>query len=220
MKRLFSTMLLVALLASAAALQAQITHTTKGNVDKNAEKVLKLAAKKVNATPVSFTVTMINKNSKKRETARQTAQVLFNKGKYCVTLPKQVLYCNGASVWHWNKEVNEVTINNMTANDDDLMNPASLLNNYAKNYRAKYIRTDNDGTAIIDLTPKKAKSYYKIRILINSNTNIIKQLEIHNYDSSCGEYVVSNFKSGVAVSDANFTFSTSQHPKVEVIDMR
>lgn len=200
---------------------AQITHTPSGDVDKNAQEVLAKAAKKVNSSAVSFSVTMVNKNSDKKETARIKAQVLFHKGKYRVTADNQVLYSDGIAVWHWNKEVNECTINKLDpASSDELMNPAALLSNYSKNFRAKYIRTEQDGTAVVDLTPKKTCSYHKVRLLIDSNSGVLKRLEVHNYDGSRGEYTVTNFKTGVSAKESDFAFPAAQNPKVEIIDMR
>jgi hypothetical protein len=45
-------------------------------------------------------------------------------------------------------------------------------------------------------------------------------MEMHNYDSSCGEYIISNFKTGVKTTDTDFSFPKSQNPNVEIIDMR
>ena len=43
---------------------------------------------------------------------------------------------------------------------------------------------------------------------------------MHNYDSSCGEYQLSHFKSGVKTTADDFTFSKNKNPNVEIIDMR
>ena len=75
-------------------------------------------------------------------------------------------------------------------------------------------------SAVIDLTPFKSKSYYKIRMLINSNNGHIKQMEIHNYDSSEGIYQISAVKTGAKCSDKDFVFDAAAHKGVEVIDMR
>ena len=217
MKKLMTLMLMAAFAMPALA---QITHTSKGDDDENAEKILKKASQKINAGAVSFSVTMISKDQNKKETGKMKADVLYNKGKYRVDFDENVIYCDGNSTWHWNKEVDEVVINKMSSSEDDLLNPASILANYGKNFKAKFIRQEKDGTAIIDMTPKKSKSYYKIRLKINANSGIIQSMEMHNYDGSCGEYKVSNFKSGVKTSDSDFTFSKSNNPKVEIIDMR
>lgn len=209
------------LIAAIPAVQSQITHTTQGNVDLQAETLLKKAAAKVNNTSAcSFSVTMVNKDSNKKETARQTVKVLFSKGRYRVSAPDQVLYCDGKSVWHWNQKVGEVVVDKMTDSDDDLMNPAKLLTSYSKNYKPKFIRLTDDGTAIIDLTPKKSRSFYKLRLFITEKSGILQSMEIHNFDSSCGEYHLSNFKTGVKCSDSDFFFDATNNKGVEVIDMR
>lgn len=220
MKKLFA-LTLALLIGTTLQLQAQITHTANGAVDQNAEQILKKAADKMGgSSAVSFTVTMVNKDTNKKEKARQSADVLFFKNKYRVSAADQVLYCNGTSVWHWNKSANEVMLTTLTSSDDDLMNPSKLLANYKQNYKPKFIRQENDGTAVVDLTPKKSKSFYKIRLLINGTNGVLKKMEIHNYDGSEADYMVSNFKSGVKTTESDFAFQATQNPKVEVIDMR
>ena len=86
---------------------AQITHTAKGDIDENANKVLKKASSVFEKSAVSFTVTMINRDSQKKETARQKAEVLYSKGRYRVTSSGQTLYCDGKSVWQWDRQTNE-----------------------------------------------------------------------------------------------------------------
>ena len=198
---------------------AQITHTPDGGkVDQNADKILKATAKQFSSNTVSMTVTMVNKDAHKHETGRMKADVLYKGGKYRVSFDGNVIYCDGNSTWHWNKDVGEVTVNNISGGDDDLLNPASILANYTKNYSAKFIRKEQNGDNIIDLMPKKAKSYYKVRLTINNNTP--RKMEMHNYDSSCGEYLITNFKTNVKSSDSDFSFPKNQNPNVEIIDMR
>ena len=217
MKRLFP-LLFFSLFAFAAA--AQITHTASGDVDKTAQTLLQKAAKVFDGKAVSFSVTMVNFDTQKKETARTTAQVLYHKGRYRVTAPDQVLYCDGKAVWHWNKDVDEVVVNPLSDDDDNLINPAYLLKSYDKNFRPKYIRTDDDGTAIVDLQPKKSKSYHKLRLLINEKTGHLQRMEIHNYNGSRGEYRLSGFKTGVSCKDTDFTFDATANKNVEIIDMR
>lgn len=211
---------IISLLCCIGPLSAQITHTDKGHVDQNAQKILKKAEQKINSGAVSFTVTMTNKNSEKKTTAKANADVLYNKGRYRVTFGDNIIYCDGTATWHWNKEANEVVVNNISAAEDDLLNPAAIISNHEKNFTAKYIRQEENGNAIIDMTPKKGKSYYKIRLYINSTTGILKRMEMHNYDSSSAEYQISNFKSNIKSTDNDFTFPASSNPKTDIIDMR
>lgn len=217
MKKLFF-ILLASMIAFTGV--AQITHTSQGNVDKHAQEILKKASSAFSSKPVSCIVTMVSRDAHKKESARQDVQVLYHKGKYHITSHDQELYCDGTSVWHWQKEVNEVVVSKMVQSDDDLMNPGRLLMNYSKNFRPKYIRTEEDGTAIVDLQPIKSKSYHKIRLFITEKTGVIKRMEMHNYDGSQGEFHVANFRVGAKCADKDFIFDHATHKGVEVIDMR
>ena len=218
MKKTYLLFAFIALLSLSAT--AQITHTANGNIDENANKILKKASAVFEKSAVSFTVTMIIRDSGKKETARQKADVIYNKGRYKVSMSELIMYCDGTNVWQWDKTNKEVTINTLAPSEDDLMNPAGLLATYNKNFKVKFIREEDDGTAVIDLTPRKSKSYYKIRMLINSKNGHIKQMEIHNYDSSEGIYQISAFKTGVKCTEKDFVFDTTANKSVEVIDMR
>ena len=216
MKRLL--LLAIALIFSATGAFAQLTHTAKGAVDETAKAILKKASAKMSGT-VSFSVTVVNYDSNKKETFRQKVEILYNSPRYRVKAGSMEIYCDGKAVWQLNKPNKEVVITPMTDSDDDITNPARLLSNYSKSFRAKFIREESDGTAIVDLQPMKARSYHKIRLFINSKTGLLKKMEQHNFDSSRGVYTLSNFKNTKA-TDADFTFNTKANPGVEVVDMR
>lgn len=211
--------LLLSMLLAVCSSMAQMSHTKNGTTtDPNAQKILKQAAQKINGSAVSFTVTMKNLDASKKETARTTAKVLYHKGKYRVTMNEQTIYSDGKSIWHWNKEVNELTIDKVSATDD-LTNPLSLLNGYEKNFKAKFIRTESNGASLIDLTPNKGKSYHKVRLIISANSQLVG-MELHNYDGSRGEFHISDYKTGVKCSEKDFEFDAKSHTDVEIIDMR
>ena len=209
--------LLIAILLG-IQLSAQITHTDKGAVDQTANTLLKKAAAKMSGT-VSFSVTVVNLDADKKETFRHKVDILYHAPRYRGKTSDLEIYCNGKAVWQLNKPNKEVVITPMTDSDDDITNPARLLSNYSKSFRAKFIREESDGTAIVDLQPMKARSYHKIRLFINSKTALLKKMEQHNFDSSRGVYTLSNFKNTKA-TDADFTFNTKANPGVEVVDMR
>ena len=197
---------------------AQITHASQGRLDDNATEVLGKAAARFDKN-VSFTVTMTVLDGKKVEKARQSAQVRYNKGKYRLTLPDQELISDGTTVWHWNKSAKEVTVSGMVDDDIDLLNPGRLLAGYGKSFKAKYIRTDDDGTAIIDLQPRSTRSYHKIRLFIKEDDGLLRRMEVHKYDSSRENYDIIDFKRASNAA-SQFTFDAAKHPDVEVIDMR
>ncbi len=218
MRKTLASILIAMLLVSAGHLQAQITHASQGRLDENATEALKKASDRFNQN-VSFTVTLTTYDSQRKKTGSHSAEVRYNKGKYRLVLPDQELISDGTTVWHWNKQAKEVTVNNMGDDDIDLMNPGRLLANYNRSFKAKYIRTDDDGTAVIDLQPRSARSYHKIRLLIDEESGLLKTMEVHKYDSSRDIYSISNFKR-TANAASQFTFDATKHTDVEIIDMR
>lgn len=198
--------------------QAQITHASQGRLDENATEVLKKAAARFDKN-VSFTVTMTVLDGKKQQKARQSAEVRYSKGKYRLVLPDQELISDGTTVWHWNKQANEVTVSAMSDDDIDLLNPGRLLANYSKSFKAKYIRTDDDGTAIVDLQPRSTRSYHKIRLFLKEDDGLLRRMEVHKYDSGRENYDITDFKRASNAA-SQFTFDAAKHPEVEVIDMR
>lgn len=196
----------------------QITHASQGRLDENATEALKKASARFEQN-VSFTVTMTMFDSQRKQVGSQSAQVRYNKGKYRLVMPDQELISDGTTVWHWNKQAKEVTINTLGTDEIDLMNPGRLLANYAQFFKAKYIRTDDDGTAVIDLQPRSARSYHKIRLFINEDNGLLKRMEVHKFDSSREVYDVTDFKR-TANAASQFTFDAAQHTDIEVIDMR
>lgn len=199
-------------------IRAQITHASQGQLDENAAAVLKKATSRFdNNVGFSVTATMLDGN--KKQLAKHTASVLYDKGRYRLTLPGQEVICDGSAVWQWNKDAKEVSVSNMADDEINLLNPARLLANYQKSFKAKYIRTDPDGTAVIDLTPRAARSYHKIRLLVKEDDGLLRRIEVHKYDSGREIYEISGFKK-LSTPAASFTFDPAKHPGVEIIDMR
>ncbi len=212
------TLLVILAMLALIPLRAQITHASQGQLDENATAVLKKAATRFEQN-VAFSVTATMLDGQKKQLAKHSAQVLYNKGKYHLTMGDQEIISDGVTVWQWNKAAHEVTVNKMIDDEVDLLNPGKLLANYQKNFKAKYIRTDEDGTAVIDLSPRSSRSYHKIRLFVAEKDGLLRRIEVHKYDSGREIYDISSFKR-VNTASSSFTFDTSKHPEVEVIDMR
>lgn len=202
----------------ATPIAAQITHNAKGDVDINAQAVLVKAEKQFNKGAKSFVVTMVTKDSQKKQTGKHSAKILYNEGKYNADIGDQIIICDGAAVYTINTANKEVVVNAISDSEDNLMNPGKLLANWHKNYRVKYIRTEKNGDAVVDLTPKKHMSYYKIRLIVGG-TGVLRRLEMHNYDGSEVDFDIAHFRT-VSPSAASFTFFKAQYPGYEVVDMR
>lgn len=195
---------------------AQITHTSAGAVDETATKVLGKASDRMNSGSFRVPVTVVNYDANKKETFRQQVTITYKSPCYKVVADGIELWCDGTTLWQVNNDTREVVIDKMSASDDDITNPAALLANYQKNYRPKFIREEN-GTSIIDLQPKKGRTFHKLRLFIETATGRLKKIEQHNYDSSRGEYTFGKY---TPVKIAVEAFKYTAPKGYEIVDMR
>lgn len=194
------------------------------NTDGGASELLKKVSSKYQGfTSMQFHYTL--KTTKDGKTLSTSQGDFALKGnKYRTTFNGQTFFCDGESIWNYQKATNEVSIYEYDAEDDEnMMNPQKILKNWDKQFRAKYIRDEfnnNISTALIDLTPKTTQSYYRIRLFINKANNQILRIALYDKDNTIYTYHIEQFKSNVTLADSYFVFDKSKYPGVEVNDMR
>lgn len=194
------------------------------NTDGGATLLLKkVAAKYQNYTSLQFHYTL--KNTKESKTLNTYQGDFALKGsKYKTNFNNQVFYCDGKSIWNYQKSTNEVSIYEYDPEDDEnMMNPQLILKNWEKQFRAKFIRDDfinNVAVSLIDLTPRTTQSYYRIRLFINKSNQQIMRIAIYEKDNTTYTYYIEQFKTNITLSDNYFVFDKSKYPGISVNDMR
>lgn len=194
------------------------------NTDGGANEMLKKVSAKYQAySSMQFHYTL--KTTKDGKTLSTTQGDFALKGnKYRTTFKDQTYFCDGTSIWNYQKSSNEVSVYEYDPSDDEnMMNPQIILKNWEKQFRAKYIRDEfnnNISTALIDLTPKTTQSYYRIRLYINKANNQILRIALYEKDNTTYTYHIEQFKTNVTLADSYFVFDKSKYPGVEVNDMR
>jgi len=167
-----------------------------------------------------FTYTMDNKAAKIHEI--KTGSLLVSGEKYKLNAAGQTVFCDGKTVWTYIKESNEVQINTIDLRDDAIT-PSRLLTSYTTNYLSKIIQ-DKDAAdptlAAIELTPVTAKNFVKAILIVDKKVKQVKAFKIFDKNGNIFTYRVTKFQTDVPVSAADFTFTESGYPGVEVIDMR
>ncbi|MBQ3734594.1 MAG: outer membrane lipoprotein carrier protein LolA [Bacteroidales bacterium] len=214
MKRLFT--IIIALMS--------ISVLTAQNVDGGANDLLKKVSQqyqKYNTLQFHYTL----KTTKDDKTLGVSEGDFYLKGsKYKTNFGGQQLYCDGTSIWSYDKDANEVSIYEYDPDDDqNLMNPQRVLKDWASNFRAKFIRdefTNNVQYSIVDLTPKTAQSYYRIRVYIVKTSLKIAKIAVYEKDNTIYTYSIEQFKSDIPLDDKLFVFDKTKYPGVEVNDMR
>lgn len=200
-----------------------IFSTFAQNTDGGSSTIMKNLATKYkgfSTMKISYTY---KAEKEKKTLAAFSGTALIKGDKYKITFDDQIFFCDGTSMWNYQKASNEVSIYDYEESDDDALNPAKMVANWQKDYSAKFIREDvekNKAVQIIDLTPKVGQSYYKIRLVIDKNKNEIIRTSIYEKDNTIYTYYFDSFTTNSTIDDSTFKFNASKYPGVEVNDMR
>jgi len=193
------------------------------NTDGGATPIMQALAQKYKSyTSFKFDYTL--KVEKDKKTLSTSSGTLTSKGnKYYCTFKDQTYYCDGKSIWNYQKSTNEVSIFEYDETDNNIMNPAKLLANWNKEYKAKFIReevVDGNYLQIIDLTPIKKQSFYRVRFKINKVKKTLVSVILYENDNTMYSYHINKMTPNIPVDDAFFVFQASKYPGVDINDMR
>ena len=187
--------------------------------DKKATGILNDVAGKTRSyeqIKIEFEYKMINKGQGINESIQG---VLLSKGdKYKVDIAGQQVISDGKTVWTFLESVNEVQINE-PMDDETGFNPRSFLENWSDNFKAKLI-SETRTEAIIDLTPIDAASFNKARLVVDTDKKQLISMTMYDGNGNEFVYSITKFITNIKLSDKEFTFSITDHPGVEVIDLR
>jgi len=215
MKKAISLLILLGLFISFAA-NAQDAKA-KSILDKVSTKFKSAKTMKAN-----FALTINGANGKTGTSRKGT---FLMKGKrYKVDMGKQQIICDGHTIWTYlvaNKEVQISTFNP----DEQTISPAKLFSgSYETEYKYHYSGTQTIGgkkVAVIELKPSQSgKSFSRVLLYIDQAASMITGGQIFEKNGNAYTYKISNVKTNLPVSDAEFTFDPKQHPGVDVIDLR
>jgi outer membrane lipoprotein-sorting protein len=192
----------------------------------NAQQVAQIMEKtteKYHALPAftfDFQVNIVHneKNIKKMEGA-----LWVKKDKYYLSFDDQIIANDGKTLWNYQKNTNEASLFEPEDDEFSMFHPAKLLNNWKSDYYAKMIREEEwnkKKVIIVDLTPKKKSTFYKLRLFLDKQTYYIHQVMMYEVEGATITYTITKFTPNAVVSDDKFIFNKVDYPNVQVNDMR
>lgn len=193
------------------------------DTDQGASKIIEDVLSKYNSHS-SMSIDFSFKSEKDKKVLMTTKGKLIIKGKkYHATFDNQIFACDSAMVWNYQKEGNEVVLYEFEESEAPIFHPTKFISNWKSEFTAKFIREEfknNRSIQIIDLTPKKSASYYKIRIYIDKSKKEIVQTQIFDKDQTIYSYTITSMVSNSAIGDQVFKFNKNNFPNVQINDMR
>ena len=213
----------LALFLSGSTISAQTSNS--GKSDPEAKKVLDAVSTKFKSfTSVQAGFTYKVENSTGKALSSKTGNIWMKGTKYKVVFGGNEIYCDGKTVWSYDKGTNEVTISNLDASAG-MITPQKLFTNfYDKDFLYVMNGEKKSGTKTlqeIEMTPTdKSKPFHKVYLQIDKTAKTIYSTKVLENGGNKYTYTVSSMKTNAAITDATFTFNKSKYPGVEEVDLR
>ena len=135
----------------------------------------------------------------------------------------QEIICDGKSIWTYSSTTEEVTLESYSKRTNQ-MSPEEMFSFYEKGFKSLYEGKKTDGGKsyeLIKLVPKKKRAKYSfIHVEINPTNNYIHKVTQHMKNGMDIVIEITEFKKNASVSSSMFTWNSSAHPGVEVVDLR
>jgi len=197
-------------------------NADKGQSDPKSEEILKKVSaiyKGYKTISASFTLTTTSLNKKP---VVSKGNVWIKGNKFKLDYAGQEIYCNGSTIWTFNPDDAEVTLEDYKKRDNSIT-PNEIFTVYSKGYKSKFegpIVTDgNKVRDVIRLVPKKKANYSYLKLEIdNSNYKICKVIQHYKNGT---EVIIEMVKltPNTALKDEFFQWTEAGHEGVEIVDL-
>ena len=178
--------------------------------------------KTFNSVQAGFTYKVEDAKGKAMSTKKGNVSMKGNK--YKVSFGGQEIFSDGNTVWNYDKNSNEVTINNVDPSGSALT-PQKLFTNFYDNDFLYLLNGEKKiaGKTMqeIEMTPTdNSKPCHKVYLQVDKVAKTIYSTKVLENGGNRYTYTVSNMKTNAALTDKQFTFDKSKYPGVEVVDLR
>jgi len=162
--------------------------------------------------------TLENKQNGMTETDSGKLEIKGNK--YHMSVLGTETYFDGSTQWVHMVDEEEVNISSPDPEDNMELTPVNLFNLYANGFRFKIV-DKTDHMASIDMFPDdESMPYFKIRLVLDTSKQTFEKVMAFGRDGTNTTIDINNMKKDVNLNENKFVFNSTQHPDVDVIDMR
>lgn len=203
---------------------ASFSTFAQGN-DPAAKKILDaVSAKFKSFKGVQANFTLKNEDEKGKVLGTKKGTVAMKGNKYKVNITGQEIFCDGVTVWTYDRSANEVTITKAD-NGASTLTPQKLFTNfYDKDFLYKLNGEKKEaGKTLqeIEMTPvDKTKLFHKVYLQVDKASKTLYSTKVLDKNQNRFTYTVNALNGKVQLADASFTFDKKKYPGVEEIDLR
>jgi len=170
-----------------------------------------------------FTLTSIDLKEETSDTYE--GNITIKGEKFRLNVMDSETYFDGETLWNYLPDVNEVNISEPDPEDYIIQNnPFRLFDEYQAKFKYKYIGEISEAGKIqyeIDLFPINIEQEYsRIKIRIEKTSMDLHSAKYFRKDGYHFLVEISGMTANPEIPDSHFTFIPSDHPGVEIIDLR
>ncbi len=197
------------------SLSAQVDQKAKTILDAVSQKT-----KSYNSITAGFEFIIENEEAGIRES--NEGELILQDEKYKLSISGIEIFCNGEKQWTYLPDAMEVNISEPNS-DEEAINPASIFTIYEKGFKNTYLGEFTNGsekTWKIELVPTEKNEFERIIIEIEQDTHKILNAKMSGNDGNTYIINVTSMETEKTYPASAFSFNTTDHPDLDVIDMR
>jgi outer membrane lipoprotein carrier protein len=183
-----------------------------------------VSAKFKTFTTVQATFSYKVENAAGKVQSNKTGSIMMKGTKYRVSFSGQEIFCNGTTVWNYDKTANEVTISKLDASSG-MITPQKLFTNF---YDKDFLymlngekKLGNRTLQEIEMTPvDKSKPFHKVYLQVDKAAKTIYSTKVLENAGNRYTYTVTSMKTNNPLADNLFVFDKTKYPGVEEVDLR
>jgi outer membrane lipoprotein carrier protein len=154
----------------------------------------------------------------------KTGTILMKGTSYKIMFNGLEVFCNGTTVWSYDKAAKEVTVNNLDVSGGGIT-PQKLFSNFYDKDFYSLLKGESKvaGKTVqeIQMTPvDKSKTFHSVVLMIDKAAQSIYSTKVMEKNGNRYSYTVSAMKTNVPATDAMFVFDPKKYPGVAVEDLR
>ena len=193
--------------------------------DPEAKAVLDaVSAKFKTFTSVQAEFTYKVENAAGKKLSEKKGTILMKGMKYKVAFIGQEIFCDGTTIWNYDKSANEVTISKVDPSAGNIT-PQKLFTNF---YDKDFLYFMNGESKVggktiqeIKLTPTdKSKPFHTVYLQVDKTAKTIFSTKVLENGGNKYIYTVTSMKTNLPQADNLFVFDKKKYPGVVEIDLR
>ena len=192
--------------------------------DPAAKKILDQASAKIKSyKSVQATFTLQIQDGQGNNQGTKKGTVFMKGNKYVVQITGQEIYCDGKTIWTYDKSANEVTITKVDPSSNTISPQKLFTNFYDKDFLYKLNgeqKSGNKTVVEIEMTPiDKTQNFHKVYLYVDKKTHLVSSGKMLDKSNNRYVYTINSLNGKANLTDASFIFDKSKHPGVEEVNL-